>query len=75
METTTATTNHKHDLGITVSIGDLEPDQLRVLRRILFDAVSAAVDGVNDATFALTGEKAYAYVSYDGLRECGEHHP
>jgi hypothetical protein len=77
MNTTTAATTteaiHKHDLGITISAGDLEPEQLAAMRRILEREVQALVERVNVETYALTGTTVGWFVSYDGSRECGEH--
>jgi hypothetical protein len=66
------TASHVHDLGITVSIGDLEPSQLREMRAILEAEMQALVERVNAKTAALTGQTVDWYVSYDGSRECGE---
>jgi len=71
METTAAT--HRHDLGITISVGDLEPEQLAAFRRILEREVQTLVERVNVETYAVAGTKVGWYVSYDGSRECGEH--
>lgn len=70
---TTETMNHLHDLGITISAGDLEAGQLAEIRRILEAEVQALVERVNSQTAALTGSMVDWYVSYDGSRKCGEH--
>jgi hypothetical protein len=67
------TTTHRHDLGITISAGDLEVEQLAAMRRILEREVQALVERVNVETSALTGMKVGWFVSYDGSRECGDH--
>jgi hypothetical protein len=73
MDTTTAPTTHLHDLGISISAGDLEPAQLAAMRAILEREVQALVERVNIETFALTGTKVGWYVNYDGSVACGEH--
>jgi hypothetical protein len=70
---TIETTTHRHDLGITISVGDLEPMQLAAMRRILEREVQRLVERVNVETHAVTGTATGWYVSYDGSRECGEH--
>jgi hypothetical protein len=67
------TATHLHDLGITISIGDLEPAQLGVVRSILRAEVDALVERVNAATFHLTGQAVYWDVTLDGAARCGEH--
>jgi len=64
---------HQHDLGITISVGDLAPAQLVTMRAILEREVAAIVERVNTETAALTGQTVNWSVTYDGLRECGEH--
>jgi len=66
------TATHRHDLGITISVGDLEPEQLREMREILEAEMRALVYRVNVKTAALTGQTVDWHVSYDGSRECGE---
>jgi len=70
---TTETTTHLHDLGITISIGDLEAVQLREMREILEAEMRALVYRVNAKTAALTGQSVTFWTSYDGASECGEH--
>ncbi len=72
-ETITEKPVHRHDLGITISAGDLEAGQLAALRAILEREVGALVERVNAETAAVTGTEVGWYVSYDGSRECGEH--
>lgn len=64
---------HRHDLGITISVGDLQATQIVALRTILEREVQALVERVNSDTAALTGQRVGWFVSYDGYRECGEH--
>ena len=64
---------HQHDLGLTVGVGDLSPAQLVTMRGILEREVAALVQRVNAETAALTGQTVNWSVTYDGLRECGEH--
>ena len=64
---------HHHNLGITISVGDLAPAQLVTMRAILEREVAAIVERVNTETAALTGQTVNWSVTYDGLRECGEH--
>jgi hypothetical protein len=69
----TTEAKHYHDLGITISVGDLEPEQLAAMRIVLETGVQALVKRVNDETSALTGQTVGWAVTYDGSRECGEH--
>ena len=67
------TDSHQHDLGITISIGDLTPGQYREMRAILSQRIDALVREINADTESLTGQSVGYHVSFDGLRECGEH--
>jgi hypothetical protein len=64
---------HLHDLGITISVGDLDPMQLVVLRSVLSEEIAELVRRVNAETASLTGQEIDWRVSYDGSRECGAH--
>ena len=68
--TTETTTRHLHDLGISISAGDLEPMQIEALRSILEREVQALVERVNVETYPLMGTKVGWHVSYDGRNEC-----
>jgi hypothetical protein len=69
----TAERPHQHDLGITISVGDLTPDQLAGMRVILEAEVQALVERVNTKTAYLTDQNVTWHVTFDGSRECGEH--
>jgi hypothetical protein len=68
-EMTTETT-HLHDLGITISAGDLTPEQMEAVRLVLRVQVQALVERINNEI----GETKVGWsTTYDGSRECGEH--
>jgi hypothetical protein len=72
-EMTTETTTHLHDLGITISVPELEAEQLATMRTLLMEEIAEVVRRFNAETSPLTGATVHAYVSYDGAAECGEH--
>jgi hypothetical protein len=74
---------HVHDLGITISAGDVPADLMLPLRSALHQAAQAAVESwlkeadlaVDDATLERLGAvEVHAYISYDGTRECDQPH-
>jgi len=66
---TTETTTHLHDLGITISVAELDPEMYERTLLFLKVQVRQLVDKVN----AELGNAASFSVTYDGNRECGEH--
>ena len=67
---TTETTRHLHDLGITISAGDLDPETLAKVRLYLQVQVQRLVEQTN---IEIGETKVGWSVTYDGNRECGEH--
>ena len=72
----TTDTRCLHDLGITISAGDLEDAQLDAMREILEREVQALVERVNVETHLLVGNASVGwYVSYNGVAECRRDKP
>ncbi len=62
---------HTHDLGLTISAGDVPAEKMAELVARLLDATNAMVAEFN----ATSDVRIDAYVSFDGRRDCDLPHP
>lgn len=62
--------DHRHDLGITISAGELDPETFEAVRLTLVVKLERLVAEINREIGA---PKVYFSTTYNGSRECGEH--
>lgn len=67
---TTKTTDHVHDLSVSIGAGDVPAEVMAELRAAMVEAAEKAAADLTEA-FAHVGIKVYSTVDYDGAREHG----
>ena len=66
----TTATSHFHDLGITISAGDIPEDQMSAV----IAELSSTMDRLMKSVSERHGVELNAWVSYDGRRDCSREH-